>query len=70
MIDFLELILELVNVKSRNELVALLVIGGVLANLWNSNTSTYKKTKSSYTPSKKTYKRKSSYKSRSRRYRR
>lgn len=27
MIDFLELILELVNVKSRNELVALLVIG-------------------------------------------
>lgn len=31
MIDFLELILELVNVKSRNELVALLVIGGVLA---------------------------------------
>lgn len=39
-------------------------------HLWNSNTSTYKKTKSSYTPSKKTYKRKSSYKSRSRRYRR
>lgn len=31
MIDFLELILELVNVKSRNELVALLVIGGVLS---------------------------------------
>ena len=40
------------------------------SHLWNSNTSTYKKTKSSYTPSKKTYKRKSSYKSRSRRYRR
>lgn len=33
------------------------------SHLWNSNTSTYKKTKSSYTPSKKTYKRKSSYKS-------
>nr|DAN75055.1 MAG TPA: protein of unknown function (DUF4971) [Caudoviricetes sp.] len=40
------------------------------SHLWNSNTSTYKKTKSSYTPSKKTYKRKSSYKSRSRRHRR
>lgn len=39
------------------------------SHLWNSNTSTYKKTKSSYTPSKKTYKRKSSYKSRSRRHR-
>ena len=34
MIDFLELILELVNVKSRNELVALLVIGGVLAIIY------------------------------------
>lgn len=32
--DFLELILELVNVKSRNELVALLVIGGVLAIIY------------------------------------
>ena len=34
MIDFLELILELVNVKSRNELVALLVIDGVLAIIY------------------------------------
>ena len=34
MIDFLELILELVNVKSRNGLVALLVIGGVLAIIY------------------------------------
>lgn len=34
MIDFLELILELVNVKSRNELVVLLVIGGVLAIIY------------------------------------
>ena len=34
MIDLLELILELVNVKSRNELVALLVMGGVLAIIY------------------------------------
>ena len=41
------------------------------AHWWNSsNTSTYKKSKSSYSPSKKTYKRRSSFKSRSRRHRR
>nr|DAQ75812.1 MAG TPA: hypothetical protein [Caudoviricetes sp.] len=34
MLDFLELILELVNVKSRNELVTLLIIGGVLAIIY------------------------------------
>ena len=34
MIDFLELILELVNVESRNELVALLVMSGVLAIIY------------------------------------